>query len=200
LVEADNTDGFRVQERFGINLQDKVAEGTGLHKLTALKNFASVNNYNVDQPEVPEQWLTLLRETFDLVEKEMLRMNGALAYAAGHQDLVNQDHASKLRAAREDFLFHGKSFEQGNMWALRSWYWVWKMQGFPENGYKIVKDKMNANLSTFDNVQKSMWEAYGEPSGEFTRAAKGSHQKRISDMRGAIGAMFGENANNETIT
>jgi len=40
LVEADNTDGFQVQERFGINLQDKVAEGTGLHKLASLKNFA----------------------------------------------------------------------------------------------------------------------------------------------------------------
>jgi len=33
LVAADNTDSFKVQDRFGINLQDKMAEGTGLHSL-----------------------------------------------------------------------------------------------------------------------------------------------------------------------
>ena len=54
-------------------------------------------------------------------------MNAALAYAAGHQDLVDSSKASKLRGAREDFLYHGKAFEQDEMWSLRSWYWVWKM-------------------------------------------------------------------------
>jgi hypothetical protein len=111
LVEADNTDGFKVQERFGINLQDKMGTGTGLGKLSQMQQFAAARTFNVDTPEVPKEWLHMLRETFDLLEKEMLRMNSALAYAAGHQDLVNPNSAQKLRTTREDFLFHGKSFE-----------------------------------------------------------------------------------------
>jgi hypothetical protein len=174
LVNADESDSFKVQERFGINLEEKAGEGTGLHSLLKLQDFAASRQFQVDEPEVPKEWLHRLRTTFDLLEKEMLRMNSALAYAAGHQDLVNADNASKLRAAREDFLYHGKSFERGDMWALRSWYWVWKMQGFPDNGYDILKDKMNANLAQFEKIQEEMWEAYGEPSSEFTKSDLGS--------------------------
>jgi hypothetical protein len=163
-----------------------MAEGTGLHALGQLQQFAAARSYNVDEPEVPQEWLNLLRGTFDLVEKEMLRMNGALAYAAGHMDLTSSGVASDLRGAREDFLFHGKSFEQEEMWSLRSWYWVWKMQGFPENGYQMIKDKMTSNLSTFDTIQKNMWEAYGEPSYEFSHATRGTANRRMSDMRTAV--------------
>ena len=55
------------------------------------------------------------------------------------------------------------------------------------------------NLGEFDTIQKSMWEAYGEPSYEFSHSTRGSHNKRISEIRGAIGAMFGSEANNDTI-
>lgn len=190
LVNADASDSFKVQERFGINLEDKMAEGTGLHSLKKLHDFAAARQFQVDEPEVPKEWLHRLRTTFDLLEKEMLRMNAALAYAAGHQDLVNADNSNKLRAARDDFLYHGKSFERGDMWALRSWYWVWKMQGFPDNGYEILKDKMNANLQQFEKIQEEMWEAYGEPSNEFTKSDLGSQQKRMSAMHKAVNAMF----------
>lgn len=86
------------------------------------------------------------------------------------------------------------------MWSLRSWYWVWKMQGFPENGYKMLKDKMNANLNTFDNIQKGMWDAYGEPSYEFTKAQRGSHSRRVQNMRASVNAMFEDDATNKTIS
>ena len=55
LVEADNTDSFKVQDRFGINLQDKMAEGTGLHALKQLQAFGAARSYQVDQPEVPAE-------------------------------------------------------------------------------------------------------------------------------------------------
>jgi hypothetical protein len=92
-----------------------------------MREFVSARDYNMDSPTASPEWISLLRETFDVVEQEMLRMNAALAYAAGHQDLVDSSSSAKLRAARDDFLYHGKSYESEDMWALRSWYWVWKM-------------------------------------------------------------------------
>ena len=126
-----------------------------------MRQYSAARAYNVDEPEVPQEWLNLLRSTFDVVEKEMLRMNAALAYAAGHMDLTDQTVASDLRGARQDFLSHGKAYEQEEMWSLRSWYWVWKLQGFPENGYEMIKGKMSANIAIFNTIQKNMWEAYG---------------------------------------
>jgi hypothetical protein len=127
LVEADSDDGFGVQDKFGINLVQKAAPETGLGMLSEMKSYVETKNYDVDRPQVPDEWLHILRNTFDTIEQEMLRMNAALAYAAGHQDLVDSSAAAKLRAARDDFLYHGKSFESEEMWSLRSWYWVWKM-------------------------------------------------------------------------
>ena len=171
-----------------------------MHALHNLQLFAQGMAYNVDTPEVPQEWLTLLRSTFDLVEKEMVRMNAALAYAAGYTDLLNADTAQKLRSAREDFLYHGKAFEEDEMWALRSWYWVWKMQGFPDNGYKIMKTRINSNFKIFDKIQQEMWELYGEPSADFTSSERGDAKKRIQAMKAACNAMFEEDANNSTIS
>ena len=58
---------------------------------------------------------------------------------------------------------------------------------------------MKANLNTFDTIQKEMWEAYGEPSYEFTKSVRGSHFKRMSAMRTAVDNMFEDNATNKTI-
>jgi hypothetical protein len=111
LVDADKNDGFQVQEKFGINLQNKMAEGTGLHRLVQLKSFAEARNYNLDEPEVPQEWLKQLRETFDNVEKEMLRVNAALSYASGYMDLTDTKAASQLRGQRQDFIYNGQLFE-----------------------------------------------------------------------------------------
>jgi hypothetical protein len=200
LVDADNSDSFGVQDKFGINLTDKNAEGSGLNKLAAMRSYVEAKAWDVDRPAVPQDWLTLLRDTFDTLEQEMLKMNAALAYAAGHQDLVDSGSASKLRAARDDFLYHGKSFESEEMWSIRSWYWVWKMQGFPENGYQILKQKMTANLNTFDDIQKAMFNAYGDPSYEFSQSQRGPAHLRISNMRQALNDMFADGASNETIS
>jgi hypothetical protein len=108
--------------------------------------------------------------------------------------------ASKLRATRNDFITHGKNFENETMWSLRSWYWVWKMQGFPENGYQILRRKMLTKLSDFNDVQKEMWKVYGQPSMEFKNSKEGNHNQRIRNIRDKINAMFLEDASNVTIS
>lgn len=42
----------------------------------------------------------------------MLKMNAALAYAAGYMDQADTDKAETLRNAREDFLFQSQAFEK----------------------------------------------------------------------------------------
>jgi hypothetical protein len=56
------------------------------------------------------------------------------------------------------------------------------------------------NLTTFDNIQKEMWDNYGEPSTEFSNAALGSSSSRVSAIRKSIMDMFQDGADNETIT
>lgn len=71
----------------------------------------------------------------------MLLMNAALAYSAGYMDKIDSNQAEAIRNAREDFLFQGQAFEKDQMWAARSWNRVWKKQGLPEKGYKILASK-----------------------------------------------------------
>ena len=96
----------------------------------------------------------------------MLLMNAALAYSAGYMDKVDQEAATSLRNAREDFLFQGQAFEKDQLWAARSWNRIWKKQGIPENGYKILKEKFETQIDEFDSAQKRIFSnGAGEPAG-----------------------------------
>ena len=77
----------------------------------------------------------------------MLRVNAALAYAAGYQDLINDAQADRLRNARADFLYQASAFEKDQMWAARAWNRAWKKQGLPEGAYPIIKSKFDTQFA-----------------------------------------------------
>lgn len=81
-----------------------------------MRDYCISRKYTFDEKEPDKQWLIVLRETFEVVEKEMLRMNAALAYSASFNDLSNPGKAGQLRSARNEFLSLGKEFEKREMW------------------------------------------------------------------------------------
>ena len=77
-------------------------------------------------------------------------MNAALAYAAGYMDGIDQEMCTTLRATRDDFLYQSTAFERDQLWAARSWNRVWKKQGLPAQGYRILQTKFEDKISSFE--------------------------------------------------
>lgn len=79
------------------------------------------------------------------MDQEMLRMSAALTYA---QTNVQRDFKSDpsleslqqlVTLKTQTFGLKARTFEKTDMFDLRVWYWVWKLQGFPPNGYTLIK-------------------------------------------------------------
>lgn len=91
----------------------------------------------------------------------MVRMNAALTFAAGFMDEVDLDKAKKVRAARNDFVLQALALERDQIWAVRAWNRIWKKQGLPDHGYKVLMIKFVQQTLNFERIAKKIFDSTG---------------------------------------